>query len=84
MPSVTQNSGAFSGTIANATMNTSERRARPPGFHSSSSWCVVVRLRHSSTGMISVKTMTSLNALAQNDENDSMRPTKSAPAAAIG
>ena len=54
--------------------------------HSSSScsrWCVR-RLRHSSTGMISVKTITSLNALAQNDENDSSRPTSNAPSAASG
>ena len=43
-----------------------------------------MRLRHSSTGMISVNTITSLNALAQNDENDSSSPTSSAPAAATG
>ena len=34
--------------------------------------------------MISVNTITSLNALAQNDEKDSINPTSSAPAAAIG
>ena len=58
--------------------------ADPIARHSSSSWWCAVRLRQSRTGMIRVKTMTSLNALAQNDENDSSRPTSSAPAAASG
>ncbi len=40
--------------------------------------------RHSSTGMISVKTMTSLKALAQNEPKLSIRPTKIAPSAAAG
>jgi hypothetical protein len=34
--------------------------------------------------MISVKTITSLKALAQNDENASRKPTRTAPAAASG
>ena len=51
---------------------------RPPPW-----WCVV-RLRHSSTGMISVNTITSLKPLAQNDAKASSSPTSSAPAAASG
>ncbi len=55
-----------------------------PGGHSSSStWCVFIE-RHHSTGMIRVNTMTSLNALAQNDEKDSSCPTSSEPASASG
>jgi hypothetical protein len=40
--------------------------------------------RQISTGMISVKTITSLYALAQNDDYDSSSPTSSDPAAASG
>ena len=39
---------------------------------------------HTSTGMISANTSTSLYALAQNDEKDSTSPTKIDPSAASG
>ena len=56
----------------------------PAPRHSSSSMWRLFSERHHSTGMISVKTSTSLNALAQNDENDSSWPTISAPTSASG
>jgi hypothetical protein len=43
-----------------------------------------VEERHQSTGMIRVNTMTSLKALAQNEEKDSSRPTSNAPTTASG
>ena len=60
------------------------RRLAGCAAHSSSSTWRVVSERHNSTGMISVKTMTSLKALAQNDEYDSSIPTSMAPPAASG
>ena len=63
-----------------------EREQRGACAHgsSSSTWCRLASERHTSTGMMMVKTMTSLNALAQNEENDSSSPSATAPSAAAG
>ena len=55
-----------------------------PAYSSLSSSVWLASERHSSTGMISVNTITSLYALAQNDEYYSSSPTSNAPAAASG
>lgn len=52
--------------------------------HSSSSWWPCWNERHNKTGRINVNTITSLNALAQNEPKLSSKPTNKAPNAAAG
>src|SRR6202023_2116603 len=59
------------------------QHATAHGSSSSSMRCAVSE-RQSRTGMISVKTIDSLKALAQNEEKDSRNPTMTAPIAATG